>query len=477
MPKSLPLTSWKILALLAVSLFAASCTTINIPPPLSSSAQPPCLPTLLQLDQLAYKYSGTLSDQRISDTPWLRNNRFLHSFQHEDQSQAQLQAMLHRMNQRAIGGLSTETRQIPPRQLQQWATSRQVKSTPAVFIQNCAKQLLNEQLAQPEKTKDWLQQLDIADSYSTLQRAVGLYPIAAIPFRRGVVKEQKDLEQQWGDTQGKQWTSYAPQRSTNNFALESAKLRQDALNIPVMDVQKAQRLLAQHAPTWLVDSQSSANKPGAPYKSNNNLAVDTSEPVTYTHLSFGRWQNQITTQLNYIIWFTERPALNRLDWVAGKHDAVIFRVHLDAAQNILAYDSIHLCGCWYRLFVPEDTKFEANNSNTKEPIAAQTVRAARQMQVYVSRDTHQIVDLRPIARNASIGQKYQVRRFSELLNVPIFNRQGYVPGSNRLERWFFWPMGVKNPGAVRRFSEHAVSFIGKRHFDDPYLLEEVGIRQ
>ncbi len=48
---------------------------------------------------------------------------------------------------------------------------------------------------------------------------------------------------------------------------------------------------------------------------------------------------------------------------------------------------------------------------------------------------------------------------------------GIVPGSERGERWLFWPMGVPEPGAMRQWGRHATAFVGRRHFDDPWLFE------
>ena len=48
---------------------------------------------------------------------------------------------------------------------------------------------------------------------------------------------------------------------------------------------------------------------------------------------------------------------------------------------------------------------------------------------------------------------------------------GIVPGSERGERWLFWPMGVPEPGAMRQWGRHATAFVGRRHFDDPGILE------
>jgi hypothetical protein len=53
----------------------------------------------------------------------------------------------------------------------------------------------------------------------------------------------------------------------------------------------------------------------------------------------------------------------------------------------------------------------------------------------------------------------------------VFRPDGVVPGSERGERWLFWPMGVPEPGAMRQWGRHATAFVGRRHFDDPAFLE------
>ncbi len=52
-----------------------------------------------------------------------------------------------------------------------------------------------------------------------------------------------------------------------------------------------------------------------------------------------------------------------------------------------------------------------------------------------------------------------------------FRPDGIVPGSERSERYLFWPMGVSEPGAMRQWGRHATAFVGRRHFDDADLLE------
>jgi hypothetical protein len=55
----------------------------------------------------------------------------------------------------------------------------------------------------------------------------------------------------------------------------------------------------------------------------------------------------------------------------------------------------------------------------------------------------------------------------------MFRENSLVPGSERLERFLLWPTGVLSPGAMRQWGRHAVAFVGKRHFDDPRLMERI----
>jgi len=48
-----------------------------------------------------------------------------------------------------------------------------------------------------------------------------------------------------------------------------------------------------------------------------------------------------------------------------------------------------------------------------------------------------------------------------------------VHGSERGERFILWPMGIRSPGAMRQWGRHAVAFVGRRHFDDPFLISSL----
>ena len=53
----------------------------------------------------------------------------------------------------------------------------------------------------------------------------------------------------------------------------------------------------------------------------------------------------------------------------------------------------------------------------------------------------------------------------------MFGPDGLVAGSERAERFFFWPMGIASAGAMRQWGHHATAFVGRSHFDDADLIE------
>ena len=55
----------------------------------------------------------------------------------------------------------------------------------------------------------------------------------------------------------------------------------------------------------------------------------------------------------------------------------------------------------------------------------------------------------------------------------MFDQYSLAPGSERLERFFFWPTGVLSPGGMRQWGRHAVAFVGRRHFDDPNYMDKM----
>ena len=87
----------------------------------------------------------------------------------------------------------------------------------------------------------------------------------------------------------------------------------------------------------------------------------------------------------------------------------------------------------------------------------------------------QRVSVEPRAEPAMRYQLDDDRRLTALPRASggtrsAYGSDGLMPGTERGERYFFWPMGVESAGQMRQWGHHATAFVGRRHFDDPRLL-------
>jgi hypothetical protein len=83
------------------------------------------------------------------------------------------------------------------------------------------------------------------------------------------------------------------------------------------------------------------------------------------------------------------------------------------------------------------------------------------------------------ARSSQVAASYTLqdeRTLTALARRAGGTRSAYgadalIPGTERAERWFLWPMGIESAGQMRQWGHHATAFVGRRHFDDPLLFD------
>jgi hypothetical protein len=99
--------------------------------------------------------------------------------------------------------------------------------------------------------------------------------------------------------------------------------------------------------------------------------------------------------------------------------------------------------------------------------------------VYIASGTHYIERV-GVTRGSDSLARYELRPYNELRSLQrfgpgragAFGDGGLVAGSERPERFLFWPMGIASAGAMRQWGRHATAFVGRRHFDDADLIEK-----
>ena len=343
----------------------------------------------------------------------------------------------------------------------------------------------------------------VPDRYASVQRAVGLYPLLRWPFFAGVESWQREHEGQMA-----RWSVAPPptQRYVPAASPPSPKSPtsppsppsladlwqrpRDALGLPQFQADEAAALLAAHAPALAIETRGDFDRFGALHWRAGlaTPAVDSAAPVVYQRLASTRYRSQWLVQLVYTLWFPERPPRHRFDVLAGALDAVVLRITLapDDGRPLLL-DAIHACGC-YHLFLPTAEMRPRDNAPQGiewafAPTTLPVLRPGQRLVVSLNSASHYVMAVAAEAAQAGTSvlpsTAYTLRDDSELRRLPlpqggtrsVYGPDGLVAGTERAERFLFWPMGIASAGAMRQWGHHASAFVGRRHFDDADLIE------
>ncbi len=326
----------------------------------------------------------------------------------------------------------------------------------------------------------------VPDAYVDWQRAVGLYPLTQFAVLAGYFRWRDALDAAYATPLAAlplrgELRRYASPRPAVSVA--PRPWSRDALGYPVLDITAQEALFARHAPLWEIDSVDDDDLPGAPAwpAGSWRAAVDTGRPTVYRHLSYTRVAGAILPQLSYLLWFPARPPERDGDIYAGHLDGLWLRVTLGEDGRPLLYDTIHPCGC-YHMFFPGPRLVarpagETVGEGFHVPQRAPELRAGERLVVRVSAGEHQLLRLHAVPASTP-ATPLAVRDYAVLRSLPsgggsrsLFGEAGLVAGSERSERFLLWPMGVPSAGAMRQWGHHATAFVGRRHFDDPGLVE------
>lgn len=367
-------------------------------------------------------------------------------------------------------------------------------------LQACRARLLAADAATPAARDALRAAARVPPDYLVSRRALGLYPLTRLPFARGVRNWQAQTRAVFATppdalpVRGRM-VHYRlggghrrPDAEDVRAILERS--RPDALGVPRISREDRNALFAAFAPEILVDEASYDDRIGSvEHAADGGLWVNFFRPTVYTRVSHAIVEGRVAVQLNYVFWFAARPPESAVDLLAGRFDAVIWRVTLDRYGLPSVYDTIHHCGC-YHLFFPVDGVRARPQPDTIEeglfsPQSLAAHSASNRIGVRLSAGAHYIERVLVDPRFGGEIRPYVFADDNDLRSLPVFtathadgspvrrsvfDRAGFVPGSERGERFLFWPMGIANAGALRQWGRHATAFVGMRHFDDPNLM-------
>jgi hypothetical protein len=432
-----------------------------------------CLQVFAALDlQTNAAARGDAAYARIANFPYLRVDRYTASFKSD--SSANLPALLEKM--RLLDMESRRFELTDVRDLQRAGS--------------CGQQLLAHDLQDIERMQRLVDSIKVPDDYVTAYRVFGAYALTKLPFAAGVKRLETERLKQFSLNPSE---SDKARTSAAEKIIYAIKQSPDARVTELHPDAEVEYLIHAHAPLFLISKTSNADIPGALEWQGEEVGVNTAKPVIYTQSTFTRYGELSLRQLVYTIWFSERPATKgeAIDLLAGKLDGITVRVTVAPNGEALVYDSIHPCGCYHQFFPTAKATLKSIPSGLDEwafvPRTLPVWQSGDRLLLHLAPGTHYIdqIDLVSSARgNSSMFVQSQVSlrpiAYDTLRALPTpdggyrsaFDPRGFIRGSERLESWLFWPMGIANAGAMRQWGKHATAFVGRRHFDDPRLMEE-----
>jgi len=434
---------------------------------------------------------------RITNFPYLRVNRLLSSFRTEVQNQP-FESWVDLLQALGLQDWSIELNNLPPqyfRELDQLTAEFFPTISPIQSkLTYCSYALRRFELNQELKRNELKRNAIVPSEYNTWQQVLGLYPLTAIPFRMGIYRWHQQALTTFTSpllslpVEG-QLILHAPEDNTIKLSRKQiAEIIQTStenpLHIPIPTEPQQQKLFAQFAPHFEIDTSSKNDYIGVPqWRGGDNILINTAKPVVFQHISHTRIQSKTLLQLNYSIWFPARPKEWPLDMLGGHLDGIIWRVTLNADGNPLIFDSIHSCGCYHFFFPTQYAHMPKSTSLFREPAFAPqqqfNFNTNQPTIIRISSNHHYIQKIYSTTAIATTRRYYAFDHADHLRSLTYVNRQnhslyneaGVINGTERGERFLFWPMGIPNPGSMRQWGHHATAFIGRRHFDDADLFE------
>jgi hypothetical protein len=361
---------------------------------------------------------------------------------------------------------------------------------PAVLrrARECGALMRDADMASEAARARLLERAQVPDDYSTMQRVLGLYWLTRLPFAAGVKRWERSTAEGFAAAAplGAR-VRYAPPggapigRETVASLLARVELEAGQ---PSLSERELALLAAAYAPSFDIAIGGDHDRFGELRWRRGAVTpeVEAAQAAVYILPAYTRYADRVLLQLVYMIWFPERPAQGAFDLLSGRLDGLVWRVTLAPDGEPLVYDAMHPCGCYHQFFPTPRARVRPAPHALEEwafvPQSLPRVAEAERPVVSIASGTHYIERI-ALVRGSDSLVRYEFRPYDELRSLQrmdggrrsAFGPDGLVPGTERAERFFFWPMGIASAGAMRQWGRHATAFVGRRHFDDADLIE------
>lgn len=418
---------------------------------------------------------------QVPDFPFMRSDRLIASFAHElgeDRDTLYNWIQYLRQNDNSAREVELINMGLPTGE----------RTDTLLNLRACSSWLVDLEMDDARWRQHLLDSVAPPDDYSTLKRALGLYPLAVPFLKHGLAEDRAAVLKDYArplenlDSPGPLllWQvkrAADPALVPRNFS----RALHDRLGLVGLQLSSWAALAEENAPLLWIESGGDYDLPGTPELGESHPGVDTTRPVVYWWASFARVGGRNLIQLVYVTWFSARPPLSDTDRYVGALDGLVWRITLDPDGRALAYDSISASGLDHYWFPASELQLRAHQGYWEQaPLLPQGQAPAGEIAIRVQSGTHRVRRVVESEKANGETREYELRPFEDLFTLPapsggtrsLFGADGLVAGTERGERWWLWPSGMNSPGSMRQLGRHPTALVGREHFDDPFLFEK-----
>jgi hypothetical protein len=445
-----------------------------------------------KVDEAGVRNASTVP---IPGFPFLRTNRFLLALREKLRNDKEKEAWIRWMQQLDLQSRKKEISNLPDSAVLSLApkeTGQPDREGLFHQVEVCSSTLLDHDQTRPDFYSTLNPFMDVPDEYSCLLRTVGLYPLIVLPVA-AITEKSRNKIRSWFHANlndlpiDGRLTAFVPGEkaflSEKEIEEMIEKSKRNPLGIPLLDEDQEKQLVETFAPIFIQDVAGSFDRIGWVSWKGNHLEIDLEKPTVYYYLSYAFLKGNPILQINYVIWYPERAGKRPPSIEKGHLDGLTARISLDDQGRLFMVDVVMDCGC-YHLFAPEKERVDRIVSKPFQfdafvPQWLPTVSSGKRIGIRISSGWHQVQRVIP-AEETPDPIPYALAPYDILETLPqevgqtksIFDARGIVRGSERVERFILFSMGIPSVGSMRQRGHHAIELIGRVHFDDPHLLDQ-----
>lgn len=318
--------------------------------------------------------------------------------------------------------------------------------------------------------------------YSLFLRIAGLYPVAALPVTLLTHKAQREFRE-WHRTPPEdlpvrgRLITYVPPAPVMDTAGPVA-FQRDPLGRIRLDPAQTRRLVNRFAPILRQDTVDEMDRPGRIHWQGETVSVDPDSPTAYVYLTHAFFRETPALQINYVFWYKARTGPQAPLIERGHLDGMTIQVSLAPDGRPFMVNIMNNCGCYQQSFPnPDFIEGVAPQPLEVDAFVPADLPAGippRHISFRVNSGWHQVQHIAAEAMPDD-GRVYAIRPYAELESLDretggaesIFDPEGIVKGSQRIEPYLLFSMGIPEVGAMRQRGHHATRLVGREHFDDP----------